>query len=54
MKEYLRTYAGYAFGTAAAILLTACGILFGGQLPGSWREINAGLPSAGVGVGSLI
>ena len=46
MKKYLRTYAGYAVGMATAILLTNGGILFASQLPGSWHEINTGLPSA--------
>ena len=54
MKKHLRTYAGYALAIGAAILFTTCGILLASQLPGSWREINAGLSAAGVGVGALI
>src|SRR5262245_51307916 len=53
MKKNLRTHAVYVLGLAKAILFTTSGILFASQLPGTWREINTGLPIAGVGVGAL-
>jgi len=54
MKKHLRRFARYSFAIGAAILFTISGILLAAGVPESWREINAGLPGAGVGVGALV